>query len=235
MYGLAVTSYRDVMPTSRTASTSLTDATVALRAQLQAALGAETLAPFDTDAEAMVADGVGSGAPSVGATAPHFTLPDVHGTNRALGDLLTAGPVVLVFYRGAWCPYCNLQLHAFQESLAEIEAAGATLVAVSPQTPDNSLSFAEKEGLGFTVLSDAHNTIARSYGLVFRQAEAPTATQRRLGIDLADVNGDDSYELPAAATFVIDTDGVVRFSSVSADYRWRVGPAEVLAALRDLR
>ncbi|WP_396230127.1 redoxin domain-containing protein, partial [Frankia sp. CpI1-P] len=113
-------------------------------------------------------------------------------------------------------------------------AAGATLVAVSPQTPDNSLSFAEKEGLGFTVLSDPHNTVARTYGLVFRQADGSTAAQKTLGIDLAEANGDDSHELPAAATFVVDTDTVIRFRSISADYRWRIGPEEVLAALRGL-
>jgi peroxiredoxin len=231
MEGLAWPLYREVMSLSQT---SLTDATVAIRAQLLEAYGADALAPFDTDAAAMAAGGVGSAAPPVGAPAPRFVLPDIHGTSRALDDLLAAGPVVLVFYRGAWCPYCNLQLRAFQGSLGAIEAAGATLVAVSPQTPDNSLSFAEKEGLGFTVLSDLHNTVARDYGLVFRQADAPTATQQRLGIDLAKVNGDDSYELPTAATFVIDTGGVIRYRSISADYRWRVGPDEVLAALGGL-
>ncbi|MCK9923369.1 AhpC/TSA family protein [Frankia sp. AgPm24] len=223
------------MSTSEAASTSLTAATLALRSQLHEAYGADALAPFDSNAEAMAADGVGSTAPSVGTPAPRFVLPDVHGTSRALDDLLASGPVVLVFYRGAWCPYCNLQLHAFQGSLGEIEATGATLVAVSPQTPDNSLSFAEKEGLGFTVLSDLHNRVARDYGLVFRQDDVPTAVQKGIGTDLADFNGDDSYELPVATTFVIDTDGTIRFRSVSADYRWRVGPEEVLAALHGLR
>ncbi|WP_261560710.1 peroxiredoxin-like family protein [Frankia tisae] len=219
------------MSASQTESTSLTDATVALRSQLHDAYGVEALAPFDNDAAAMAADGVGSAAPAVGTAAPDFALPDIHGASRALTELLAAGPVVLVFYRGAWCPYCNLQLRAFQAALGEIEAAGATLVAVSPQTPDNSLSFAEKEGLGFTVLSDLQNTVARAYGLVFRQADAATTVQKALGIDLAEVNGDDSHELPAAATFVVDTDAVIRFRSISADYRWRVGPEEALTAL----
>ncbi len=222
------------MSTPQITSTSLTDATVALRSQLQDAYGAEALAPFDNDASAMVADGVGAAAPAVGTSAPGFALPDIRGASRALADLLAAGPVVLVFYRGAWCPYCNLQLHAFQAALGEIEATGATLVAVSPQRPDNSLSFAEKEGLGFIVLSDRLNTVARTYGLVFRQPDTSTSTQKDLGVDIAEVNGDDSYELPAAATFVIDTDAVIRFRSVSADYRWRVGPEEVLTALRTL-
>jgi peroxiredoxin len=140
--------------------------------------------------------------------------------------------VVLVFYRGAWCPYCNLQLAAFQSVLDDIHAAGAALVAVSPQTPDQSLSFAEQKELEFPVLSDRGNAVAGQYGLVFRQSEAVTATSRELGIDLAEFNGEGSNTLPAASTFVIGQDAVIRFASVSGDYRWRVGPEEVLAELR---
>jgi peroxiredoxin len=129
-------------------------------------------------------------------------------------------------------PDCNLQLAAFQSALADIRAAGAALVAVSPQTPDQSLTLAERHALEFPVLSDVGNDVARGYGLVFTQSEAVTATSRGLGIELADFNGDDSNTLPAASTFVIGEDGVIRFASVSGDYRWRVGPDEVLAALR---
>ena len=219
------------MTTSPTSTTSLTASTEELRSDLKSQLGT-VLDSLDAGAAELGARTWP--AKAVGDTAPDFELPDARGGTVTLARLLRDGPVVLVFYRGAWCPYCNLQLRAFQGSLGAIEAAGATLVAVSPQTPDNSLSFAEKEGLGFTVLSDLHNTVARDYGLVFRQADAPTATQQRLGIDLAKVNGDDSYELPTAATFVIDTGGVIRYRSISADYRWRVGPDEVLAALGGL-
>jgi peroxiredoxin len=139
--------------------------------------------------------------------------------------------VVLVFYRGAWCPYCNLQLAAFQQAIDDIEAAGATLVAVSPQTPDASLSFAEQQSLRFAVLSDAGNAVARAYGLEFVQGDEPWDKQRELGIDVAASNGDDTRRLPAAATFVIDRSGIVRMAAISGDYRWRVGPGEVLAAL----
>jgi peroxiredoxin len=145
--------------------------------------------------------------------------------------VLADGPVVLVFYRGAWCPYCNLQLAAVQSALPDIRAAGAALVAVSPQTPDQSLTLAERHALEFPVLSDPRNAVARDYGLVFTQSAAATATSRRLGVELVDFNGDDSNTLPAASTFVIDEDSVIRFASVSGDYRWRVGPDEVLAAL----
>ncbi|HEY7075293.1 MAG TPA: peroxiredoxin-like family protein [Solirubrobacteraceae bacterium] len=215
-----------------TPSTSLTAATAEMRAGLLSQVGEEIISVYDRDAEALGAGATFADALDVGDRAPGFRLPDAGGGEVALDDLLVEGPVVLVFYRGGWCPYCNLQLAAFQSRLADIRAAGAQLVAVSPQTPDQSLTVAERHGLEFPVLSDAGNAVARDYGLVFTQGEAATATSRGLGIELADFNGDDSNTLPAASTFVIGKDGVVRFASVSGDYRWRVGPDEVLAALR---
>ena len=213
-------------------STSLTAATADMRDGLRNQLGEEILSVYDRDAEAMGAGDMFEGALRTGDPAPPFRLPDARGGEVALEDLLADGPVVLVFYRGAWCPYCNLQLAAFQSALVDIRAAGAALVAVSPQTPDQSLTLAERHTLEFPVLSDVGNAVARSYGLVFTQSEAATATSRQLGIELADFNGDDSNTLPASSTFVIGEDGVIRFASVSGDYRWRVGPDEVLAALR---
>ena len=214
-------------------STSLTKTTEEMRAGLLSQLGEEVLSVYDRDAEALGAGDEFAGALQMGDRAPGLRLTDARGGEVALGDLLIDGPVVLVFYRGAWCPYCNLQLAAFQSALADIRAAGAALVAVSPQTPDQSLTFAEQKALEFPVLSDAGNAVARGYGLVFSQSEASTATSLRIGIDLAEFNGDDSNTLPAASTFVIGEDGVIRFASISGDYRWRVGPDEVLAALRD--
>jgi peroxiredoxin len=215
-----------------TPSTSLSAANVEMRAGLPSQIGEELLSVYDRDAEAMGAGTAFAGALRVGDRAPGFRLPDARGGDVALDDLLARGPVVLVFYRGAWCPYCNLQLAAFQSAVADLRAAGAELVAVSPQTPDQSLTVAERHALEFPVLSDIGNAVARDYGLVFTQSEAATAASRQLGIELADFNGDDSNTLPAASTFVIGAEGVIRFASVSGDYRWRVGPDEVLAALR---
>jgi peroxiredoxin len=212
-------------------TTSLTATTSEMRTGLRGQIGDEILSIYDRDAEALAAGDAFTGARRVGDTAPEFRLPDARGGEVALGDLLAAGPVVLVFYRGAWCPYCNLQLAAFQSALPEIRAAGASLVAVSPQTPDQSLTLAERHELAFPVLSDAGNAVAREYGLVFTQSEVATTTSRGLGIVLADYNGDASNTLPAASTFVIGRDGVISFASVSGDYRWRVGPEEVLTAL----
>ena len=213
-------------------TTSLTAATLEMRAGLLSQVGEEILSIYDRDAEAMGAADAFASALRAGDRAPGFRLADARGGGVALDDLLARGPVVLVFYRGAWCPYCNLQLAAFQSALADIRAAGAELVAVSPQTPDRSLTIAERHALAFPVLSDIGNAVAREYGLVYAQSEVATATSRRLGVELADFNGDDSNTLPAASTFVIGEDGVIRFASISGDYRWRVGPDEVLAALR---
>jgi peroxiredoxin len=217
---------------TNTHATSLTEATIEMRTGLAGQIGEEPLAAFDRDADAMGASGAFAGAPDVGAPAPSFTLPDARGGDVALSDLLADGPVVLVFYRGAWCPYCNLQLAAFQSAIEHIRAEGATLVAVSPQTPDQSLTLAEQQALQFPVLSDAGNRVAAAYGLVFTSSDEATATMRSLGVELSAFNGDDSNTLPAASTFVIGQDGLVRFASVSGDYRWRVGPEEVLAVLR---
>jgi peroxiredoxin len=215
-----------------TRSTSLTESTREMRATLAGQIGAEPLTTFDRDAEALGASDAFDHALGVGADAPMFTLPDARGGEVSLEDLLANGPVVLVFYRGAWCPYCNLQLAALQSALADIDAAGATLVGVSPQTPDQSLSLAERHGLEFPVLSDSGNHVAREYGLVYTSSDVNTETLRELGVELSTFNGDDTNTLPAAATFVVGNDGRIRFASVSGDYRWRVGPEEVLEALR---
>jgi peroxiredoxin len=215
-----------------TPSTSLTESTVEMRATLVGQIGSEPLTTFDRDAEALGASDAFDHALGVGADAPPFTLPDARGGEVALEDLLAKGPVVLVFYRGAWCPYCNLQLAALQSALSDIEAAGATLVGVSPQTPDQSLSLAEQHGLAFPVLSDSGNQVARAYGLAYTSSNVNTETLRELGVELSAFNGDDTNTLPAAATFVIGQDGRIGFASVSGDYRWRVGPDEILAVLR---
>ena len=203
-----------------------------MRARLVDQIGEEALSVLDRDAEAMSPADRFAHALDVGANAPLFTLPDARGGEVALEDLLARGPVVLVFYRGAWCPYCNLQLAAFQGALAEIRAAGAELVAVSPQTPDQSLTLAEQRALAFPVLSDAGNRVASEYGLVFTSSEEATATLHDLGVELSSFNGDDTNTLPAPSTFVIGQDARIQFASVSGDYRWRVGPEEVLAVLR---
>ncbi|MEM0924882.1 MAG: peroxiredoxin-like family protein [Planctomycetota bacterium] len=171
---------------------------------------------------------------SVGQIAPGFKLPDANGNTIELSSLLDNGPVVLTFYRGGWCPYCNIELRALQSALPQIQSQGASLVAVSPQTPDQSLSTAEKNELEFRVLSDFGNQVAADYGLVFSLPEPLRPIYADFGIDLPAYNGDETFELPVPATYVIDREGYVRYAFVNADYRRRAEPSDIVAALESL-
>ncbi|MGK5557559.1 peroxiredoxin-like family protein [Actinomadura kijaniata] len=168
---------------------------------------------------------------NAGAKAPSFALPSATGRTVALDELLAQGPVVLTFYRGAWCPYCNIALRSLQRHHDDITARGARLVAVSPQVPDESLSLAEKHGLAFDVLSDLGCDVAERYGLAFDLPDDLAAVYDGLGIDLHRSNAGHARTLPLPATYVIDRDGVIRWAFVTTDYTTRAEPADVLAAL----
>lgn len=174
-------------------------------------------------------------APKVGDQAPAFALPDQRGVAVRLSDLLHDGPVALIFYRGEWCPYCNLQLRTFQAHLEEVQSLGAQLVAISPQTPDHSLSMAEKNDLGFLVLSDRRAEVIDRYGLKYVVDAQTRALMESVGTDLGAHNGSGGWVLPAAATFVIGTDGCVRYAKVRGDWTERAEPKDVLAVLRQLQ
>jgi len=180
------------------------------------------------------ASGILDRALKAGDRAPHFTLPDSKGGIISLVGALRHGPVVLSFYRGGWCPYCNLELHALQAALPDFAALGATLIAISPQTPDESLSTAEKNALAFAVLSDTGSATTRAFGIAFNLAEALRPIYAQFGQALPDRNGDDSWVLPLPATYVIDRDGTIAFAYVDADYRNRLEPATITATLAAL-
>ncbi len=184
-------------------------------------------------AEVLERSGVSDRSLKAGKTAPDFTLPDVHGASANLADALAQGPVVLSFYRGGWCPYCNLELQALQQALPEIQELGAQLLAVSPELPDNSLSTAEKHALAFTVLSDKGNRVAREFGIVFTLPEALRPIYTQFGIDLPAWNGDDSFELPMPATYVIGQNGIILDGFVNTDYTQRMEPEKILDTLRN--
>ncbi|MET8771578.1 peroxiredoxin-like family protein [Streptomyces sp. NPDC004658] len=167
----------------------------------------------------------------VGHRAPRFRLPSATGRTVALDDLLATGPVVLTFYRGAWCPYCNIALRALQQHHSEITARGARLVAVSPQIPDESLSLTEKHDLAFDVLSDIGSDTAKQYGLAFDLPDDLAAVYDGLGFDLQRVNDGHPRTLPLPATYVIDPAGTVRWAFVNTDYTTRAEPADIIAAL----
>ena len=174
-------------------------------------------------------------APQVGEPAPDFSLPDHTGGELRLSALLRSGPVVLIFYRGAWCPYCNLQLRTFQAWLRRFEELGARLVAVSPQTPDHSLSMAEKNALGFHVLSDQGAVVIDRYGLAYAVDAQTRSLLETAGNDVGAHNGETGWVLPAPATFVIDAAGIVRYAHVRGDWAARAEPADVIGVLSGLR
>jgi peroxiredoxin len=201
-------------------------------AQAQAGRGAEVNAVMDRMIDDLRRSEIMRDAPAAGDTAPGFTLPDARGGEVALATLLERGPVVLTFYRGGWCPYCNIALRAYERALPELRERGAELVAVSPQLPDASLSTAERNALSFPVLSDVGNLVAREYGLVFTVPdEVITYYREHRKHDLTAANGPGDWELPVPATFVIAPDGTVVLADVDPDYTRRLEPAAILEAL----
>ena len=170
----------------------------------------------------------------VGDTAPDFILPNAVGEQVQLSALLANGPVILTWYRGGWCPYCNIQLNAYNDVLSEFEKYNGQLVAISPEIPDSSLSTKERDSLAFEVLSDAGNSVAKQFGLVF---DIPQLLLDFLvgKLDIAVYNGDNSNTLPLAVTYVIDRDRVIKYAFVQGDYKIRSEPTEIIAELKKLQ
>ncbi|KAF2240191.1 AhpC-TSA-domain-containing protein [Trematosphaeria pertusa] len=164
----------------------------------------------------------------VGAKFPSFTLPSATGGQVSSINLLAKGPVLITFYRGNWCPFCNIALRALQQHLDEFHARGVELVAVSPELPDSSLSTQEKNELEFTVLSDLGNKLARELGIVWKQPDSMRPVFEKFGHDLKKQNGDDSLEVPIPATFLVGEDGVVKNVYLEPDYRKRLEPTVAL-------
>ena len=158
----------------------------------------------------------------------------VDSRNRAfdLGALVADKPVIVAFYRGGWCPYCNLELKAYQALLSEIRVAGAELVAVSPELPDHSLTTAEKNELAYTVLSDVGGALATALGIRFTLSEAVKPFYEKAGHALPERNGDGTCALPMPATFVVERGGRIAAAFVEPDYRKRLDPRDALQALR---
>jgi peroxiredoxin len=204
-----------------------------LRTNLGTMLPKDALNVFDQDAENLQSNHISILKLQVGDKAPDFSLSNATDKTTKLSELLKKGKVVLTFYRGSWCPYCNLQLAHYQKSLPEIHDLGAELVAISPQTPDESLNVKEKNELDFEVLSDNGNIVARKYTTVFKNADAPVNTMTELGFDFDAHYSDDSRELPIPAVFIIEKDATISFAkSLGGDYRNRVEVSEIINALK---
>jgi peroxiredoxin len=199
-------------------------------------------AKFTTEKKKIYADGITSvkesgvldSALKVGDKAHNFTLKNALNQSVTLYDELKNGPVILTWYRGGWCPYCNITLHTLQEKLPKFKQEGATLLALTPELPDNSLSTSEKNELEFTVLSDIENIIGKEYGVVYTLTN-DVANIYNAGFGLNEVNGDTSNALPLAATYVIDTNGIITYAFLDADYTQRAEPSEILSALQKLK
>jgi peroxiredoxin len=180
------------------------------------------------------ASGVAPGL-TVGDQAPDFTLSDALGKSVTLSALLVDGPVVLTFYRGEWCPYCNVQVRHLEQALPNFREYGASLVAVSPQSPDHALSLTEKYELKFPVLSDVDQEVARAYRVKFTlSGDLEDLQVNVFHNDPSNQNADGTRSLPVPATFVIDRHGVIQAAFVDADWRVRVDPEDVAAALENL-
>lgn len=190
-----------------------------------------TLTTLLSELQGLIATGMAEKALNLNSPFPAFELPDANNQLRSLNSLLSNGPLVISFYRGAWCPYCNLEINALQKALPEITAAGAQLIAISPQLPDKSLDQITRSALTFEVLSDLGNKLAKDCGLVFTLPEALRPIYEAWQIDLTGHNGDDSFELPMPATYIIDSDGIVRYAFVDMDYSRRLEPDIIIEQL----
>jgi len=166
-----------------------------------------------------------------GEQAPDFTLDNAYGKPVRLADQLRRGPVVLVFYRGAWCPFCNLYLRTLYEQLTAIEARGAQLLLVTPQQPDRSRKQLEEGGYRFEVLSDLDSSVMKAYRLYYELDPALVQVYKAHGLAVEDFNGAGRNVLPVPGTFIIDRTGTVRAMRADTDYRERMEPADIIRAL----
>ena len=203
-----------------------------LNANLSSMLPSNALEVFDADAKALQQEHGAVIKLKEGDKAPDFTLSNAVNESVNLYDVLKGSRVVLTFYRGSWCPYCNLALNQYQAILSEIKEAGGTLIAISPQTPDESLNIKEKNELQFEVLSDNGNIIAKQFTTIHANPEKSQAEMTHLGYDYNSYYSDEDSEIPVPATFIIEQDGMISFAkSEGGDYRNRVEPSEIMNAL----
>ncbi|AZN32397.1 peroxiredoxin-like family protein [Pseudoalteromonas sp. Xi13] len=203
----------------------------AYNVQKEAKLPGDVLALMAQTNEELIAQHIKNNALQVGAKVSNFSLNNHSAEQVELADLLNNGPVIISFYRGNWCPYCNLELKALNDHLPEFKTHNAQLVAISPQLPDETLSSAQKNALEFDVLSDINNKVAEQFGLLFTLDERIVALYSQFGIDFEKYYGNKSYKLPLPATYVINQKGIITYAFLNEDYTLRAEPTDVLAAL----
>ena len=217
-----------------TGATTLSDSISAFTTEMAKRAPPEVLATLNAEIKKLADSGIAKHALALGAKAPDFTLPDARGGKLSLSSLLAKGPAVLTFYRYGSCPFCNMQLRAYQAVLPRIHDLGADLVAISAQMPDLAATDIQQKALTFPVLTDAHNEVSRQYGLVFKLSEVFQQLQTGFGSPIPKFTGDDTWELLMPGTFVVDRRGVVQLAQVDPDYRVRLEPAAILSSLQAL-
>jgi peroxiredoxin len=183
----------------------------------------------------LIASGQAQRALKAGDIAPEFTLNDPQGKPVSSAELLAKGPLVISFYRGVWCPYCNIELHALEKALPEFKALGASLVAISPQNSVNSRKSVRTNSLNFPILSDTNNDVAAAFGIRFELPPYLVDLYKQLKNDLPAFNGDESWTLPMPARYVIDQTGKIVYAEVNPDYTHRPEPSSMLPALKSAR
>lgn len=181
--------------------------------------------------EELRASGILKTALNVGGKMPAFTLADATGQAVRSDELLKEGNLVIVFYRGAWCPFCNLYLRGLQKHLPEIKAKGGNLIAISGETPDNSLSVEQKNNLEFKVLSDPHFDTARKFGIVYQVPKPVNDVVLSYGLDFREYYQTEESELPLSATYVVNQKGEIVYAFLEPDYKKRADPAVLIEAL----
>jgi peroxiredoxin len=193
------------------------------------------MAAFAREQEALAQEPVPGGVAAVGSILPDAGLLTVDGSSRSLAAAVGGGLAVLVFYRGAWCPYCNIALRTYQDELLPVlRERGVELIAISPQKPDGSLAMEQKHALRFAVLSDPGLVTARALGILTEPTEEARAAQSELGLDLTEVNADGTPMLPMPTVAIVDSDLTIRWIDVHPDYTTRTEPAQIVAALDSL-
>lgn len=218
-----------------TAESAIADGVAQMRAAMAKEPPNEVMGAFGREQAELAAAGVPAGVAAPGTPLADAKLLDAHGQPATLHAATAGHPAVLVFYRGAWCPYCNVALSAYQQHLVPALAGrGVGLVAISPQTPDGSLSMLEKHDLAFTVLSDPGNAVARDLGILTEPSEEARGAQLQLGLDLTAVNADGTTGVPMPTVAILDAGHVLRWIDVHPDYTTRTEPAQLLRALDQL-
>ena len=193
----------------------------------------EVVSEMAAATEMLRKSGLAERAVHAGQKAPDFDLPALGGGQVRLSAAVEDGPVVITFYRGAWCPYCNLEMQALQRALPEIEQAGGSLIAVAPELPEHAGQIREKGNLTFPLLHDWQNGVAREYGLVFSLPDSIRPIYENFGIDLEASQGNDRFELPMPAIYIVGRDGLVAHACVDVDYTKRMEPAEIVEILKN--